>query len=122
MTRVVVIGAGPAGLAAAEHALRAGATVTVLDEAERPGGQYHRMLPRAYAARSQHRLQHGWRAFDRRQRRVREHPRCTFSARTSVWALEPRADLPPLVHLLRGAADAAGGRAVLDPDALVLAT
>ncbi|WP_216214986.1 FAD-dependent oxidoreductase [Amycolatopsis aidingensis] len=122
MTGVVVIGAGPAGLAAAEQALRAGAEVTVLDEAEEPGGQYHRMLPRAYAARHPERLQTGWRAFDRRQRRVREHPRCTFTARTRVWALEPRADRAPLVHVLRGAADSAGGRAVLEPEALVLAT
>ena len=75
MTRqVVVIGAGPAGLAAAEHALRAGAEVTVLDQADAPGGQYHRMLPEAFAARNPQRIQHGWTAFAQR-RRVLEHPR-----------------------------------------------
>ena len=75
---VTVVGAGPAGLAAAETALIAGAEVTLLDSAEQPGGQYHRMLPDAYAAARPERLQHGWRAFDRRRRWVLEHPRCTW--------------------------------------------
>ncbi|MEU7444326.1 FAD-dependent oxidoreductase, partial [Streptomyces sp. NPDC044780] len=67
---VAVIGAGPAGLAAAEAALSAGARVTLIDSADQPGGQYHRMLPDAYHAARPERLQHGWRAFDRRRRRV----------------------------------------------------
>lgn len=62
---VAVVGAGPAGLAAARTALAAGARVTLIDAAEQPGGQYHRMLPEAYAADRPERLQHGWSAFDR---------------------------------------------------------
>ncbi|MGW0817938.1 FAD-dependent oxidoreductase [Streptomyces viridiviolaceus] len=127
MTRrhVVVVGAGPAGLAAAEAALGAGARVTLIDSADRPGGQYHRMLPEAYDAARPEVLQHGWPAFDRRSRRVLAHPRCAWWSETSVWALE-RPDSghpgPPRVHVLRGPAD--GGdrrRTTLDPDALVLA-
>ena len=41
---LVVIGAGPAGLAAAEAAVRAGVAVTVLDERPEPGGQYFKQL------------------------------------------------------------------------------
>lgn len=122
---VVVVGAGPAGLAAAEAALVAGARVTLVDSADQPGGQYHRMLPEAYGAARPERLQHGWRAFDRRRRRVLTHPRCAWWPETSVWALErpdPHEPGVPRVHVVRGPAD--GGRRnrlSLGPDALVLA-
>ncbi|MFI6080021.1 FAD-dependent oxidoreductase [Streptomyces sp. NPDC051217] len=118
---VVVVGAGPAGLAAADAALAAGAEVTLIDSAERPGGQYHRMLPEAYEATDPGALQHGYRSFDRRSRRVLGHPRCSWWAESSVWALErrdPADDGPPLVHVLRGTPRR---RHVLEPDALVLA-
>jgi len=42
---VVVVGAGPAGLAAAVEAATAGARVVVLDDQPRPGGQYWRQGP-----------------------------------------------------------------------------
>lgn len=41
---VLVVGAGPAGLAAAIAAAEAGASVIVLDERDAPGGQYHKPL------------------------------------------------------------------------------
>ena len=43
---LVVIGAGPAGLAAAVEAAAAGVSVLVLDEGAGPGGQMYRALPR----------------------------------------------------------------------------
>ncbi|WP_409495333.1 NAD(P)/FAD-dependent oxidoreductase [Amycolatopsis sp. cmx-11-12] len=119
MKHVVIVGAGPAGLAAAEHALRAGARVTVLDQAEAPGGQYHRTMPEAYAARNPERLHHGWAGFERR-RRLLEHPRCQWWPESTVWALD-RAENQ--VHVLRGQADGSGRRrSSLEPDALILAT
>ena len=42
--RVLVIGAGPGGLAAAESAAGAGAKVTMLDERPEPGGQFYKQL------------------------------------------------------------------------------
>jgi NADPH-dependent 2,4-dienoyl-CoA reductase/sulfur reductase-like enzyme len=48
---VVVIGAGPAGLRAAETLVRGGVRPILIDEAERPGGQVYRQPP-AGAARS----------------------------------------------------------------------
>jgi len=108
---VVVVGAGPAGLAAAEHALRAGADVTVLDQADTPGGQYYRTLPEEYGAMRPHR------AFDRKHR-VLTHPRCTWWPNTTVWAIDGLQ-----VHVLRGPVDGSGRqRHTLEPDALVLAT
>src|SRR4051794_17371878 len=74
MTRVVVVGAGPAGLAAAEAALRAGAEVTVLDQSDTPGGQYHRTL------------------YGVRQPRFEELlARCDWWPESTVWALEATA-------------------------------
>ncbi|MDR9485925.1 MAG: FAD/NAD(P)-binding oxidoreductase [Sediminimonas sp.] len=49
---VVVIGAGPAGMAAAATAAGHGASVTVLDEQSRPGGQIYRDVDRAGPARA----------------------------------------------------------------------
>ncbi|MBN6042168.1 FAD-dependent oxidoreductase [Amycolatopsis sp. 195334CR] len=123
MTHVVIVGAGPAGMAAAEAALRAGAQVSLLDAAEQPGGQYHRMLPTAFRAERPQTIHHGWRAFDRRRGWVLGHPRCTWLNETAVWSLEPRDDQPPRVRALRGIADGADRESItLHPDALVLAT
>ncbi|MFG1852120.1 NAD(P)/FAD-dependent oxidoreductase [Actinomadura geliboluensis] len=123
MTRhVAVVGAGPAGLAAAAGALRAGARVTLLDAADNPGGQYHRMLPDAYAAADPGRLHHGWRGFVRLRDHVLGHARCDWWPESTVWALEREGEGAPHVHVLRGEADAMGReRRVLRPDALVLA-
>ena len=44
---VAVIGAGPAGIGAALTAVDLGLTVTLMDEAEAPGGQVYRALPKA---------------------------------------------------------------------------
>ncbi|MEU8638081.1 NAD(P)/FAD-dependent oxidoreductase [Amycolatopsis sp. NPDC048633] len=137
MTRVVVVGAGPAGLAAAEAALRAGAEVTVLDQSDAPGGQYHRTL---YGARQP--------GFEKLLER------CDWWPESTVWALEatpcavgdpgaascaagvagagdPAAGAPGAgsqgvrlrIHVLRGPADGSGReRHTLEPDALILAT
>jgi len=97
VTHVVIVGAGPAGLAAAEHALAAGAEVTVLDQADVPGGQYHRGSAHRFEALLS---------------------RCTWWPESTVWALEGTR-----VHVLRGPADGTNRpRHTLEPDALVLAT
>lgn len=50
---LVVIGAGPAGMAAATEAARAGLTVTLMDEAATPGGQIYRGIETAGSRRLQ---------------------------------------------------------------------
>lgn len=47
---VLVVGAGPAGMAAATAAAEAGASVVVLDERATPGGQYHKQLAPSHDA------------------------------------------------------------------------
>jgi|GEM_PF-2698403 thioredoxin reductase len=54
MTRrrpIVVVGGGPAGIAAAIEAARAGLSCTVIDEAPRLGGQIYRQPPSEFAVR-----------------------------------------------------------------------
>ncbi len=58
---VAVIGAGPAGVAAAVIAGESGATVVLLDAGPRPGGQYYR---RPVDRRVTGAVTHPWRAFD----------------------------------------------------------
>ncbi len=97
MRHVVIVGAGPAGLAAAEHALAAGADVTVLDQADTAGGQYHRGASHRFEALLS---------------------RCAWWPESTVWAVEGKR-----VHVLRGPADGTNRRRhTLEPDALVLAT
>lgn len=112
--RVVVIGAGPAGLAAAAAARSAGAEVTVLDEGERVGGQFWRHHPELTDPRLQHQTE--------RFRRLQEQltgARIVSSA--SVWRVETDASLR--VHALVGPADAAQRRGeTIEADALVIAT
>jgi D-hydroxyproline dehydrogenase subunit alpha len=115
MRRIVVIGAGPAGLAAANAAALHGVEVVLIDAGAKLGGQYHRQdaltagdrfAPSAATERHESAL----------PKNV-EHV-----ANAAVWAIEP-VDGGHRVHLRVGPADGPDrkGRAV-EARALVLAT
>lgn len=57
---VAIVGAGPAGLAAASSALASGASVVVIDSAEQPGGQFWRHRSEAAGIVDDGALHHGW--------------------------------------------------------------
>ncbi|MFG2197007.1 FAD-dependent oxidoreductase [Streptomyces sp. NPDC048639] len=107
---IVVVGAGPAGTAAALAAADAGASVVLLDNAPRAGGQYDR---RSLVGR--HSPAPGEAALD-------AHPRIDHRPRTSVWALEPDGPDGILVHTQQGPADAARPVRTLRASALILCT
>ncbi|TCC41028.1 FAD-dependent oxidoreductase [Kribbella speibonae] len=88
VVEVVVVGAGPAGVAAALAAADAGAQVLVVDSGRAVGGQYNRQLPTEFAAQRPDRLQHEWKAFAEQRDRLADHPRITYLPDTSVWAIE----------------------------------
>ncbi|MCD5346870.1 FAD-dependent oxidoreductase [Agromyces sp. S2-1-8] len=112
--RVVILGAGPAGLAAAQAALAHGADVVVIDEGERVGGQFWRH----HDTLTDRRLQHQWARFERLRGALE---RATVHASTSVWRVDTEHGVR--VHALHGPVDAVDREPlVIDADALVIAT
>jgi D-hydroxyproline dehydrogenase subunit alpha len=118
---VAVLGAGPAGLAAAASALRAGAEVRLLDASGSLGGQFWRHLPGSRPARREHLLQHQWRRYSALAAAVTSHPRCQVALGVQVWAVDHQSGRLRL-HLADGETDGAGRTmTTLEPDALVIA-
>jgi NADPH-dependent 2,4-dienoyl-CoA reductase/sulfur reductase-like enzyme len=120
MTRVVVVGAGPAGLSAASAALDAGADVTVLDAAPALGGQFWRHRPADRAGQA--RLQHGWPRFTALRDALTANARCRVVTSAQVWAVDQDAGQVRL-HVAVGEADhPSRSMESFQPQALVLAT
>ncbi len=88
MTTVVIIGAGPAGLAAAMAARDRGARVLLLDSADDVGGQYWRHLPATRTSRHESRLHLGWSKFCDMRERLEGDARCEIVTSAHVWAIE----------------------------------
>ncbi|MCX5193784.1 NAD(P)/FAD-dependent oxidoreductase [Streptomyces sp. NBC_00249] len=94
-TTLAVIGAGPAGLAAAVTAADLGLRVTLLDAGERPGGQYYRHPAPGLGATRPQALHHDWRAFATREAALRAHTaagRITYLPLHHVWTVVPHGD------------------------------
>ena len=111
MRQVLVIGAGPAGLAAARAARGRGASVTLLDSADQLGGQYWRHLPDSRPAARERLLHHGWDTFQALSRALEADDGCRIIRSAQVFALEVRAEAaagspaggPGTVHVVVGA-------------------
>jgi len=111
--RVVVVGAGPAGVRAAQALVEAGLRPTVIDEGQRSGGQIYRRQPanfkRPYAAlygadAAKARALHA--SFDALRERI------DYKPQTLAWAVREQS-----LHLITD-----GVSEVLPFDALILAT
>ena len=108
---VAVLGAGPAGLAAAGSAAAGGAQVALLDSNPRPGGQYWR-----HRESDQGTSHAGWPDFQRLRAAAAQHDRVTFHYGAAVWQIEPVAGGGFSVHATTGSGDL-----LLSARALVLA-
>ena len=113
---VVVIGAGPSGLAAAVEAAAGGLRVALLDQSARVGGAYWRHNPEHLGDLAEVRLHHDWTTFRRLLTRLQ-----TVDVRTehTVWGLEPL-ELGFRVRALRGEVERAP--VVLEATSVVVAT
>nr|MDT0660773.1 FAD-dependent oxidoreductase [Micromonospora sp. DSM 115978] len=85
---VAVIGAGPAGMAAALAAAGAGCRVTVIDSGARPGGQYHRQPAEGFAAARPAAL-HPDEGGRSAAGALAGHPLVRLRPARTVWAAEP---------------------------------
>ncbi|MDJ0380204.1 NAD(P)/FAD-dependent oxidoreductase [Streptomyces sp. G-G2] len=123
-----MVGAGPAGLAAAVTAADLGLRVTLVDAGERPGGQYYRHPAPALGAARPEALHHGWAAFRGLERRLRAHEsagRITWLPAHHVWAVVPdpgAAAAGWLLHAVAGLRGEDERPATLRARALLLAT
>ncbi|MEV0947501.1 FAD-dependent oxidoreductase [Rhodococcus sp. NPDC049939] len=123
MADILIVGAGPAGLAAAVAARRRAATVRIIDAAEGLGGQYWRHLPSSRPSAREGILHHGWDTFRTLHDAVCEDPGIVVSMQTEVWAIERTADNRLRVNLAQGEADGFGRQTeALVPEQLILAT
>lgn len=85
---VLVIGAGPAGLAAALAARATGEPVVLLDSSDELGGQYWRHLPASRRAHDEAVLHHGWSTFLAMRERLESDVLCEVVTSAHVWAIE----------------------------------
>jgi len=85
---VLVVGAGPAGIAAATAAAEAGARTIVLDERDAPGGQFHKPLATSHEALRPDRQ---FREGDRLRHRA-EAAGATILTGVTVWGAFPAED------------------------------
>lgn len=85
---LAIIGAGPAGLAAADKAAECGLTVMLLDEQKAPGGQIYRGVLEA-SERQKQVLGPDYSAGADLARRVAENPRIDYISGAVVWHVGP---------------------------------
>ena len=120
---VLVIGAGPAGLAAARAARERGASVTLLDSSDQLGGQFWRHLPDTRPSAAERILHHGWGTFRALSDALESDSGCRIIRSAQVWAIETSPGCPGTVHVVVGEPDGGGReRLAFSPDAMILAT
>lgn len=109
--RLVVIGAGPAGLTAVLAAAARGVRVTLVDSAPQAGGQFYRQAAPGLGARRPQALHHQWRTWERLRDGLAAHiaaGRVTHLTDHHVWFVErqsgstDRAPASFTVHALLG--------------------
>src|SRR5690625_1148316 len=85
---VVVVGGGPAGLAAAVAASKEGARVTLVEASDELGGQFWRHLPAERAGAKEAKLHHNWDTYVQLRESVLNADSCEVLLEAQVWAIE----------------------------------
>ncbi|MEU8972533.1 NAD(P)/FAD-dependent oxidoreductase [Streptomyces monashensis] len=119
---LAVVGAGPAGLAGALAAASRGLRVTLVDAADRAGGQFYRQPASALNARRPQALHHQWRTWRRLADGLARHTESghlTHLTEHHVWCVQ-RESGDFAVHALLGPEQEEG--VTVHADAVLLAT
>lgn len=122
---LAIVGAGPAGLAAAVTAADLGMSVVVLDAAAAPGGQYYRHPAPGLGAARPEALHDGWAAFADLVRRLDRHTgtgKVRHLTNHHVWTVERGGSTAWTAHAVTGPDGPGQGRAAVTSRALLLAT
>ncbi|OKI74107.1 FAD/NAD(P)-dependent oxidoreductase [Micromonospora sp. CB01531] len=120
---VAVVGAGPAGLAAAVEAAEAGLGVALIDTAGQPGGQYWRHYDEKHARPDDSAGHHGWPVFTRLRDRMyalRAAGRIRYLPGHQVWLVTRDASGAFTLRMTATTATAGGTDRTLVTGALIL--
>ncbi|MVA63823.1 opine oxidase subunit OoxA [Agrobacterium vitis] len=116
---LLVIGAGPAGMAAAVEASAAGASVAVLDENPRPGGQIYREITRNSPDRKTYLGPDYWKGKPLAEAFGLSN--IDYAPRATVWSLESRDQTAGQTRNVVGMTIAGSAR-MIEASAIILAT
>ena len=116
---LLIIGAGPAGMAAAVEASAAGARVAVLDENARPGGQIYREITRNRPDRRSFLGPDYWKGKPLADAFARS--KVDYVSRATVWSLEDRDETLGQIRTVVGVT-VAGSARMVEAKAVILAT
>ncbi|QTG17203.1 FAD-dependent oxidoreductase (plasmid) [Agrobacterium tumefaciens] len=116
---LLVIGAGPAGMAAGVEASAAGARVAVLDENPRPGGQIYREITRNSPDRRTYLGPDYWNGKPLAE--AFGLSKIDYAPRATVWSLENRDETADQTRNVVGVT-VAGSARMIEAEAIVLAT
>lgn len=115
---LVVIGSGPAGMAAAVEASKAGVRVAVLDENPRPGGQIYREITRNRPDERTYLGADYWKGKELAEAFAESN--ADYGAKATVWSIEAAEEVGN--HRHRVGLTLAGSARMIDTPAVILAT
>ena len=116
---LVIVGAGPAGMAAASTASSLGLDVLLADENSSPGGQIYRSVTITPVTKHEILGEHYWQGLTLTDEL--EKSACDYAPRTTVWSVAP-SESAEVDRLFEVGISSGGGGTIVDASRIILAT